>query len=1007
MTWRILGIRLFVLFVAASAWALPMPGLDPRIPLDEYGLDNWTNDNGLPQNTVLSVVQTSDGYIWAATLEGLVRFDGVRFTVFSSRNTPAFRSNAVSALLETPDKTLWIATQQGLIRRRGDQFLAYPERHLLGMARIGALAPARDGSLWIGIGVTIGKLRGNELRRWGIRFGAPVDLLHEDRSGRLWVSTAMGLRRFDPDGLLVYRPLPSGVPDNAVVRHVTETSDGSLWIAFRPGLVRVRGDVVEHFTEASGLPPLGGRVVLRDSEGTTWVGSHGGGLCRVEGKRLECLGPPRGFPDDVVLSATSDREGNLWAGTYMRGLVRVRDQPITHFGPARGLSAQSVMTLFEDRDGMLWSGGTGGRIDRLRAGADRFEPVAGVEVLVSAIDQDLDGTIWIATMGRGLASLAGDRLTFYDRRHGAPAFITALEAHPQGGFWVGTQGRGVVLVRNGRAVQSWGVGEGLPSELVNAIRADAAGNAWVACRGGVAVIEGDRVRRLSAPRGGEWKPGLLPHHVVASAIPGSNGRVWIATQGGLALWRAGRVTVFRKENGLPEEGIQSAIEDRKGSLWLASNFGLMRASIAELEAVAAGKASRATFERFGRADGMGNVECNHSDAGAIRTRDGKLWFATVRGVERLSPDLLRPNTVAPPVILEEARADGAVLPSGRAVRLGPGRHDLEFRYTAPSFRASERVQFHYRLEGFDRGWVEAGSRRVAYYTNLPPGSYRFQVIAANDDGVWNRRGASQAIKIQPGLHQTPWFWSTLAALIAAAAVAGHRVRLRRLQAREQMKTALVEAQLRALQAQLRPHFLFNALNSVLPLIGSDAEQARRMVLRIAELLRLSLSMEPGRLIPLEEELEVLDRYLEIERARFGPRLEVGFHIETGLERALVPMFLLQPLVENAIKHGMENRGGQGRMEVSASAEEGRLAIAVRDNGPGLSHNAAQSPWRGIGLRNTKERLERLYPDDHALALANTAGGGCEVRVTIPLQKVESVPESEQGGPHAHTHAHSR
>ncbi len=397
---------------------------------------------------------------------------------------------------------------------------------------------------------------------------------------------------------------------------------------------------------------------------------------------------------------------------------------------------------------------------------------------------------------------------------------------------------------------------------------------------------------------------------------------------------------------------------------------------------------------FSTATGMIRAECNNSQHGAWRGRDGRLWFATIKGVAMADPNRIKLNPFAPAVVIEQAIADGQAQPSPGTLALPPGSRKLEFHYTALSFRNPLAVRFKYRLEGFERDWVEAGTRRIAYYTNLPPGRYRFHVIAANEDGIWNEAGAASHIVL--GRHV--WDTDIFRILAAAAFVLGvyglHRLRVARLESRERLRTEVVEARLEALQFQIRPHFLFNTLNSILPLIGADPERARQMVVRLGDLLRLSLKTEATRRVPLEEEMSLLDHYVSIERVRFRDRLEVSVAIDPEVSRALVPSFLLQPLVENAIKHGMGVRTGRVRVVVEARREGDILVLAIRDNGPGPSHEGSDLTSAGIGLPNTRGRLEALYPGTHEFELTTAPGGGAEVHVRIPLALAEPAAFAE-------------
>ena len=350
------------------------------------------------------------------------------------------------------------------------------------------------------------------------------------------------------------------------------------------------------------------------------------------------------------------------------------------------------------------------------------------------------------------------------------------------------------------------------------------------------------------------------------------------------------------------------------------------------------------------------------------------------------PTRIEMNQVPPPVVVEEVLSNGDPVDSSGGVRLPPGKNDLEFRYTAFNYSNPASVRFRYRLEGLEPRWIEAGTRRTAYYTHLPPGRYAFRVMACNEDGVWNEAGARLPVRLDPRFYQTTWFRSLGFLAVFLLGLVVHRLRVRRIEAREWFRSALAEAKLNALQAQLRPHFLANTLNSILVLIGTDSSRARRMVERLGDLLRASLETDPGQMVTLDRELSILELYLGIERMRFRDRLEVVFDVEPAVRDADVPCFLLQPLVENAIKHGMRGKSGHGVIRLRARAEGARLSLAIEDNGPGLPVPAATPRPTGIGVRNTRQRLETLYPGRHRFEMGAGATGGCTVEIEIPLTR---------------------
>lgn len=982
---------LVALFFGLSLAAPSFCGaLDPSTPLSQYGRDNWDSDSGLPQNSVQAILQTRDGYLWLGTQEGLVRFDGVRFTIFDTRNTPAMSDDWVQSLCQTRDGTLWIGTLSGLLRYRQEKFEPFGPTTKIARAIVGALLESRDGALWLGTSVGLGRVRGDALELFGEAEGLPsprVRALAEDRDGGVWAGLGNGIARFR-DGKITGYTMGERFPGAGVA--LSDDGEGGLWVGTGRGLVHWKERVLRHFDEKDGLTNTLARSVMRDREGTVWVGTSGG-LFRLRGGRFDRYATENGLSSNRVLTAFEDREGSLWVGTTDGGLDRLKNERVANYTARDGLSDDKIWTVFEDRDRDLWVGTAEGWLNRLPAGGTRFEQVGPMGNIIHAIGQDAAGDLWIGTQGAGLVRRRGNRQWRYTTADGLPSnSVASICPDGRGGIWIGTFAPGLVHYEGGKFTLIKPSPGGLPGHAIFSLYRDAAGDLWIGTfGGGVTRMRGEEFLTLSTKDG-------LPHDIVMSTFQDGQGSYWFATRGGLSRYRDGRFTTYRQKEGLFHDAVQRVVQDGHGYLWMTSNRGIFRVSEQELAAAAKGRGETLHPVSFATASGLRSAECNNAQHGALRTADGRLWFATVKGLAMADPARIELNRTPPTVVIEQVLSGRERLPQAESRRLPPGRGDLEFHYTALNFRSPAAVRFRYRLEGFDAGWIEAGTRRTAYYTNLPPGGYRFTVLACNEDGVWNARGSSTNFVLEPRFYQTAWFRILGALALALLAFTAHRIRVRRLEAREWFRTALAEAKLHALQSQLRPHFLFNTLNSIVALTGSDPVRARRMIEQLAELLRVSLRTEPGQLVTLEREISILEQYLDIERMRFRDRLEVSIAVEPSVETADVPGFLLQPLVENGIKHGMRGSRRRGLIRIEARKEKDRLLIRIADNGPGWLGESSLPKSVGIGLRNTRRRLEILYPGRHSLDLANLPQGGFEVRIAIPLT-FGSAP-SEPPGP---------
>jgi ligand-binding sensor domain-containing protein len=964
--------------------AAPAPGLERGTVATHYGHDVWDSDAGLPQNSVQVILQTKDGYFWLGTQEGLVRFDGVRFTVFDTRNTPALKDDWVQDLAQTRDGTLWVGTLTGLMRVRNGHFESVGQGTELERALIGSLLESKDGTLWIGSSEGLSHIRNGKLTLLGESEGFPHDrarALYEDESGNLWFGLPSGLAHLS-GGKLEVRTIKEGFPGMPLA--ITGDGAGGLWIGTGRGLVHVTDGGTRLYAESDGLSNNLARAVYRDRLGDVWVGT-GDGLYRFHDGEFTRFSAANGLSSDRILSLYEDRDGSLWVGTTDGGLNRLKTQRVANYTRREGLSDDKIWTVFEDRGGTLWAGSADGSLDRMRPGTSVFERVARLPATVLSIAEDLRGDLWVGTQGAGLARLSGGKVTHYTTAQGLPgSWISSLCVDRKGMLWVGTAGNGLARFENGK-FRTYHVKDGLPSEQIFSLYEDRAGDLWVGTfGGGVTRIHGETFTTWTTRDG-------LAHDIVISIYQDAEGTHWFATRGGLSRFRDGAFTTYRQKEGLFHDAAQRIIEDGRGYFWLTSNRGVYRVRQAELAAAAAG-GGRVHPVAFNTANGMRSAECNNAQHGVCRTRDGRLWFATVKGLAMADPGRIEMNRVPPAVVVEEVFSGGEPVETAGGVRLSPGKNDLEFRYTAFNYSNPSSVRFRYRLEGLESRWIEAGTRRAAYYTHVPPGRYSFRVMACNEDGVWNEAGASLPVRLEPHFYQTTWFRFLGFLGVFLLGLVVHRLRVRRLEAREWFRGALAEAKLNALQAQLRPHFLANTLNSILVLIGTDSSRARRMVERLGDLLRASLETDPGQMVTLERELSILELYLGIERMRFRDRIDVVFDVDPVVREADVPGFLLQPLVENAIKHGLRGKTGRGVIRVRAAAQGSRLALSIEDNGPGLAFTAAAGR-PGIGIRNTRQRLETLYPGRHRFEMGASAAGGCAVEIEIPLTR-EAVQAGE-------------
>lgn len=787
-----LAFLLFALWlpVLAALSVRSAQALDPRKAITQYGHVAWTADAGLPQNSVICLAQTDDGYLWMGTQEGLARFDGVRFKVFDPKNS-TFPDIFVSSLLKDRDGTLWIGTQgAGLTHYANGSFRVYTTREGLPHNYAYVLYQDHAGSLWIGTqGGGLAKLENGRFVTYGVPEGLVdkiVWAITEDHEGSLWIGTNHGLTRFQSGQFRTWT-VRDGLPSD-IIRTLFTDKDGVLWVGTESGLVTRKDGAWISYTTASGLPSNRISVIYQDRAGTLWFGTDGGGLVRRRSGQFETFTTKEGLSSDLVLSIFEDREGSLWIGSTGGGVDQLRDTKFTTYTTREGLPQDVVRSIFQDRSGTLWIGTGGAGLASLKEGqVSTYAAREGLlNGLVRALFQDEQGRLWIGTHG-GLAELSRGRIRTYSVAQGlSNPIVYALAGDRNGNLWIGTEG-GLNRFRDG-SFQTYTTADGLPHDVIRVLHTDQKGNLWIGTRGG----------GLSCFRNGRFvtyttKDGL-GSNVVLEIHEDAEGALWIGTGGGgLSELQDGKFRTFTSRDGLFDDVIMRILEDSQANLWMTCNKGVFRVAKSQLRDLSGGRRKRVQSISFGKSDGMLSRECNGgSQPAGWQTQDGHLWFPTLKGAVSIDPNDIPINRERPPVIIEEFLVNNSSLPIKGRIRLPPGNNKLEFRYTALSFLAPELVRFRYQLERFDRNWVDAAARRIAYYTNVPAGRYRFRVLACNNDGIWSPVGASLDFEQSPFFYNTIWFYALVLTTTVLLGAGSYRLHIRHLKTRQEELARLVE-----------------------------------------------------------------------------------------------------------------------------------------------------------------------------------------------------------------------
>ena len=942
----------------------------------QYRYDVWTADNGLPQNIVRGIHQSPDGFLWVATFDGLVRFDGVQFKVFNKSNTPGISSNRIVALYGEPSGDLWLGGEGGgLTRYHNGTFQSIGAAQGVSENSVRGLTADDQGRVWI--------LSGDRIEEWQQDKGRFTDvtpahlrlqynILLWDNEG-FWASDDTGIQCFVKGNFLHYSLPPQVAP--ASILSVAHEHNGILWLETKD---RRYLKIDPGRTAVSVREPL---VTYVDASGHSWSMQLGHELLRtvdyLNGSQVSKLG---------FISMYEDRERNLWFGTEGNGLYRLQRQSIVVHAKQPGMTEDNIYPILQDHSGAIWIGAWRMGLSRYLDGKfTAFTPAEGVpSKLVTALYEDSGGHLWVATHG-GVAIYKGGQ--FHEPSHlSLPerSVVQAIYQDQDGTVWFGSNRGLVSLTKNGTRLFT--VKDGLATDDVRVIIQTRSSDLLVGGYGGLTRIRRSQFSHWTERDG-------LPSDNIRSLYEDNDGTVWIGTyDGGLARFKNDAFTRFTIRDGLYDNGVFQILEDGAGSLWMSSNRGIYRVKKQELNDFADGRRRAISSIAYGKIDGMATVECNGglSPAG-VKTRDGKLWFPTQAGIAVVDPATISYNPHPPPVVIESIVQDRTPVSVTDSIRLPAGTKNIEIQYTAPSFIKPEQIHFKYCLEGLDSSWIDADGRRTAYYSHLPSGQYSFRVIAGNSDGVWNETGATMSFTVLPAYYQTTWFRLLCAAVFAVLLWAIYRLRLRQVAARMEarLEERLVERERIArdlhdtlLQGVASAYMQLDVANDRLP----DDSPAKPLVQRVLSLMaRVS---EEGRnairsLRSPDSQRSDLEELLALVPDEVGTPNMLDFRLVVeGKPRDLHPVVreevyrVSREATINAFRHAQATS-----IEVEIEYAPRKLAITVRDNGSGIDAQLLQTGREGhFGLSNMRERAEKIHAK---LDVLSRPGAGTEVQLSVP------------------------
>jgi ligand-binding sensor domain-containing protein/signal transduction histidine kinase len=980
-----------------------------------FNFQSWQKEQGLPQSPVRALAQTHDGYLWIGSDDGLARFDGLRFVAFGIQE--GVKSGPVNDLLEDSHDVLWIgSTDSGLSCWQNGQITTLTVRDGLPANSITALAEDASGRLWVGTDAGLMLCQDGRLMPLiaAETFkGQRITALFKDRQGQMWVGVkGAGVFQFINDKFVQL----NGDSADELLKDphcLLMDQTGRMWIGAGEDFVLCHNrDRWIHYRIPRNQAKSHVSTLAEESDGTVWAGSAGGGLLQLKSGKFVAIPGGSGLAGNSIESLLADREGRLWVGTDA-GLNYLRRKSLRTLSQSEGLGFGAAQGVAEVTAGVVWVGKPNDGLYRWDGKSFSRLSAAGLsphDSQITALLVTHDGFCWVATTNSLLLYkdpiAAADEVTVIDS---APPNIISLAEDRDGALWAGTHDGTIWELHESKWLEPANFSQ---TNAITAIVPDAEGSMWVGTAGnGLYRFVNGSFHHV------EKSEGLLSD-MIRTLYLDAQGTLWIGTADeGLSRWQNGSIANFTSREGLPDNNISQILEDDAGRLWLGSSGGISCVNKRRLDDLAAGKIPAVYPQLFGRAEGMLSEECTGGFFPAgLKTKSGLLWFSTLKGVAVVNPRVQPATTPMPNTVLEEVLVDGVPEPMLHALdpkiglnngqlgilRIPSGKHRVEFRYTGMSFDAPELMRFRYRLEGLDTDWVEAGTRRTAFYSYLPPGDYRFLVAACNRDGVWTQKESELTLTVSRHFWQTWWFM-TLAGLSLMITVGG-AVRItekrklhRRLKLLEQER-ALERERTRIAQD------LHDEMGAKLCRISFLSEHARRGDLLPNEMQDQITSISNAS----REVLHSLDEIvwavnpqndtLEHVASYIGQYAQDYFQM-TGIECELdIPTQVPSHPLSSQMRHhlflathealtNILKHSGATRAMISMVFDNATIAINISDNGRGFNASATmpnfESPTAasGDGMRNMCQRLADI---GGRCSIKSIPGRGTNIKFVIPL-----------------------
>ena len=962
-----------------------------RISAQSYHFRNYSVDDGMPFVQVFTIFQDSHGYLWTGAYGGLSKFDGLKFRNYSPLN--GLPNHWVNAITEYENNTLWVGTIEGLASLKDEVFTTYTTNDGLPSNYINCLLRDERNNLYIGTDHGLAKYNGGKFEVLQVDPKFPglsiLCFFQEPNTGKVWIGTTEGVYEYS-GGKFTSRHFPTFYGND--IRAINKDKTGRIIAGTEDGMFILENGLFRQF-----IPPDGTDVPLinsmvTDISGELWIGAQNG-LYSFDGTKFEYIR----ISDDInarkVISVYNDYENNVWIGTAS-GLYRFRGKGFVSYGVRDGLLGSFIFGITEDKDGNMWfcsdEKGVFRYDGKTFTGYSKKDGMPSDKTnAVFTLD---DGSVLVGT-SNGLVHFVGNKIEkVYTTEDGLNNdSVNVIYRDPQGVLWAGGNS-GITKIENWKFTP-YQIQQTTPKPDVWCMFNDSKGRFWIGTYlGGLYLFGNGTFKRMDHELGfsGDSYFGICEDR---------QGNIYFASLDGVFIKTENSIDSIREQHGLNSDLVYTMeIDHKKDFLWIGTNQGLNKFDI-----TAYANAGKKNIYTFGKEEGFTGVECNTN--GIYEEEDGTMWFGTVNGLLKYNPAEYRSNPYYTKTNITGISLFyvDTILPQG--VELNYDDNSLSFEYVGICFANPAKVRYRYKLAGFEAEFSPPTRERIARYPNIPSGTYTFTVISCNNEGLWNNDPATFTFTIATPVWKKSWFWLLISGATVAMLLVAIFTRIRQIKDRErresEIRVALAGNELKALRAQMNPHFMFNSLNSIQHFILTNkAADAGKYLNKFAKLMRMILNNSDKSQITIREEVEYLQLYIELEAMRFDNKFDWKIDIEDRIDTDYIeiPAMLLQPYVENAILHGLTPLKSGGHLEISMRMQGNNLLCRIKDNGIGrdrareMRQLSGRKDHHSLGMKITSDRLE-LINNLHGSHLSMTitdlknedgSPAGTQVDIFIPV-----------------------